>query len=73
MRFTVPTGKISIDFPQNLFFHLTSEKEKRDRVDRDKVESINVSISIYFSNYNLKNQAICVSSVNSQLDIKKAN
>lgn len=27
MRFTVPIGKISIDFPQNLFFHLTSEKQ----------------------------------------------
>lgn len=27
VRFTVPTGKISIDFPQNLFFHLTSEEQ----------------------------------------------
>lgn len=27
VRFTVPMGKISIDFPQNLFFHLTSEKQ----------------------------------------------
>lgn len=27
VRFTVPIGKISIDFPQNLFFHLTSEKQ----------------------------------------------
>lgn len=25
MTFTVPMGRISIDFPQNLFFHLTSE------------------------------------------------
>lgn len=29
MRFTVPIGKISIDFPQNLFFHLTSEKHQK--------------------------------------------
>lgn len=28
VRFTVPTGKISIDFPQNLFFHLTSERQQ---------------------------------------------
>lgn len=27
MRFTLPIGKISIDFPQNLFFHLTSGKK----------------------------------------------
>lgn len=25
MRFTVPIGNTSMDFPQNLFFHLTSE------------------------------------------------
>lgn len=29
MTFSVPTGRISIDFPQNLFFHLISKRHKQ--------------------------------------------
>lgn len=32
MRFTLPIGKISIDFPQNLFFHLTSRKKNTKNI-----------------------------------------
>lgn len=32
MRFTLPIGKISIDFPQNLFFHLTSGKKNNKNI-----------------------------------------
>lgn len=44
IRFTVPTGKISIDFPQNLFFHLTSERQKSEKTPAMKNNSLTIEI-----------------------------
>lgn len=48
----VPTGTISMDFPQNLFFHLTSEtgggKKKKRGLVRGMGESTYIWILLYF-------------------------
>lgn len=69
MRFTVPMGKISIDFPQNLFFHLTSEKQTSKNI-RNKQQWINFVFFVWTQTIGNK---ISVYSVKVQLDIKEAN